>query len=112
MVFRIQRRPDEVAPGTEALAGSSGPYWREDKAEFHHADEDAQRWFLRLDAEEIQLMRGAARFIYWAQQAVKWAKRLFWCFTAGLGAALTAGENLQKLPGMISGIFSAIRGLM
>jgi hypothetical protein len=47
----------------------------------------------------------------WVRSALKWGRRAFWFFTAGLGAALTIGENLQKLPGMISGTLSALQGL-
>jgi hypothetical protein len=93
------------------MAGPNGPYAKQDRAEFHHADEEAQKWFLRLDSEEVHLLRGAARLIYWGQQGAKWGQRLFWCFTGGLAAALTAGENLQKLPATISGVLSTLRGL-
>ena len=115
--FTGRRRPEETAtlPGLQGVAaslgGASGPFTSQDKAEFHHADPETQRWLLRLDAEEVQLLRCAARYVYWAQMAAKWAWRLWWCFTAGLAAALTAGENLLKLPGMISHVVSALKGL-
>jgi hypothetical protein len=91
--------------------GEFGPWRKADKAEFYHADEEAIGWFLRLDAEEVELLRAAARFIYLARTVAKWVKRLFWCFTAGLSGALVAGENLQKLPGVISGVLSTLRAI-
>ncbi|MCP1544531.1 hypothetical protein PUR23_19590 [Methylorubrum populi] len=59
----------------------------------------------------MEAVQYAVKLGSWVRSGVKWALRAFWFFTAGLTAALTIGENLQKLPGMISGTLSALRGL-
>jgi len=75
------------------------------------SDTHAQQWFLRLDQADVEAVQYAVKLGSWVRSGVKWALRAFWFFTAGLTAALTIGENLQKLPGMISGTLSALRGL-
>ncbi|MCG5247992.1 hypothetical protein [Methylorubrum extorquens] len=59
----------------------------------------------------MEAVQYAVKLGSWVRSGVKWGLRAFYFFTAGLTAALTIGENLQKLPGMISGTLSAIRGL-
>jgi hypothetical protein len=107
-----RRRPDEIAapPDLDFLAGGNGPYSKTDKAEFHHASREAQEWFLRLDDKDVGRVAYAAQLGFWVQTGLKWARWAFWAFTGGLSAALAAGENLQKLPGKISAVFSLIRG--
>jgi hypothetical protein len=108
-----RRRPEEngAPPDLDFMAGGAGPYFKSDKAEFHHAGKEAQEWFLRLDAKDVAAQEYAAKLGFWVQTALKWARWGFWAFTGGLSAALAAGENLQKLPGKISAALSAIRGL-
>ncbi len=84
----------------------------QDRAEFYHAGKHAQEWFLRLDEKDVQAILYAIKLGSWVRSAIKWGLRAFWFFTAGLTAALTIGENLQKLPGMISGTLSALRSLL
>lgn len=105
------RFTDDMPPELDCLAGELGPWTKPDRAEFYHAGMEAQQWFLRLDKEDVQAVQYAVKLSIWVRSAVKWAHRAFWFFTAGLGAALTIGENLQKLPGILSGIISALRGL-
>lgn len=106
-------RPDDLLSIAHKLrSGESGPWSKADRAEFYHAGTEAQQWFLRLDPEEVELLRASGQFIYWGRQGLKWVKRLFWCFTGGLSAALMAGENLQKLPGVISGMIFTLQGLL
>ena len=101
-----------LPPGLSDLSGELGPWTSADRAEFYHAGTHAQQWFLRLDQEDVEAVQYAVRVGSWVRSAIKWGLRAFWFFTAGLGAALTIGENLQKLPGMISGTLSALRGLL
>lgn len=98
-------------PGLSTLPGELGPWTRSDRAEFYHAGTHAQQWFLRLDQADVEAVQYAVKLGSWVRSAVKWGLRAFYFFTAGLTAALTIGENLQKLPGMISGTLSALRGL-
>ena len=98
-------------PGLSTLPGELGPWTRSDRAEFYHAGTHAQQWFLRLDQADVEAVQYAVKLGSWVRSAVKWGLRAFYVFTAGLTAALTIGENLQKLPGMISGTLSALRGL-
>lgn len=109
-----RQRPEvtsNVPPGYEMLAGENGPYLKTDNAEFYHAGKEAQQWFLRLDEADIQAVVYTVKLGCLVRSVVKWGRRGFWCFTAGLGAALTIGENLQKLPGMISNVGSLLKGL-
>lgn len=109
-----RQRPEvtaNVPPGLECFAGESGPYLKTDRAEFYHAGTEAQQWFLRLDEGDVAAVCYAVKVGSWVRSAIKWGRRAFWFFTVGLGAALTIGENLQKLPGMISGALSAAKGL-
>lgn len=99
------------SPGLSGLSGELGPWTKTDRPEFYHAGTHAQQWFLRLDQADVEAVQYAVSLGSWVRSAVKWVRRAFWCFTVGLGAALTVGENLQKLPGMISGTLSALRGL-
>lgn len=91
--------------------GELGPWVATDKAEFHHGGKEAQEWFLRLDKSDVEKIEYATALGSSVRSVMKWARRGWWAFTIGLAGALTAGENLQKLPGMISGVISAIRGL-
>jgi hypothetical protein len=115
MARKYGRRPEEIAAGLDRMscaAGELGPWISSDKAEFHHAGKEAQEWFLRMDAKDVAAQEYAAKLGFWVQTALKWAWRLWWAFTGGLAAAVLAGENLQKLPGTISGVISTIRGLL
>ena len=103
---------DEPPPGFACLSGELGPWTKTDRPEFYHAGTHAQQWFLRLDQADVEAIQYAVSLGSWVRSAVKWVRRAFWCFTVGLGAALTVGENLQKLPGMISSTLSALRGLI
>lgn len=112
MARGYRRRPDETGADYMACpSGELGPWVKSDKAEFHHAGREAQEWFLRLDKSDVEKIEYAQRLSFWVQTALKWAWRAWWAFTIGLGAAVAAGENLQKLPGTISGVISTIRGL-
>lgn len=99
------------SPGLSGLSGELGPWTKTDRPEFYHAGTHAQQWFLRLDQADVEAVQYAVNLGSWVRSAVKWGRRAVWFFTVGLGVALTAGENLQKLPGMISGTLSALRGL-
>lgn len=113
MARNIRRRPEDTGPAYMGVpAGELGPWIKSDKAEFHHAGKDAQEWFLRLDAKDVAAQEYAAKLGFWVRTALLWGRRLFWAFTGGLAAAVLAGENLQKLPGTISGVISTIRGLL
>jgi hypothetical protein len=115
MARKFGRRPEEIAAGLDRMscpAGELGPWIKSDKAEFHHAGIEAQEWFLRLDKADVLKIEDAAKLVSSVRTAQKWAWRLWWAFTGGLSAAVLAGENLQKLPGMISGVISLIRGLL
>ena len=107
-----RQRPENVdtpPPGWGAMgSGEMGPWLKADRAEFYHAGVEAQQWFLRLDKEEIGLLRGGAKLVSFLRSVRKWALRLFWFFTSGLVAALTAGEKLAKLPETISGALSGL----
>jgi len=102
---------DGPPPGLSCLSGELGPWTKYDRAEFYHAGSAAQEWFLRLDKKDTEAIEYAVKVGSWVRSVIKWGLRAFWFFTAGLGAALTIGENLQKLPGMISGTVSALKGL-
>ena len=103
---------DGPPPSLSCLSGELGPWTKVDRAEFYHAGTTAQQWFLRLDKQDVEAVQYAVKVGSWVRSVIKWGRRAFWFFTAGLGAALTAGENLQKLPGMISSTLYALRGLI
>ena len=114
---RFRRRPDEIArkpevvpPELECFAGPCGPYIATDKAEFHHAAVEAQQWFIRQEPADILDIRYAVRLAKFVRGSLKWANRIFWASLGGLGAALTAGEKLAKLPETISGAISGVSG--
>ena len=121
---KFKRRPDETArkpevvpPELECLSGAFGPYIATDKTEFHHAEKEAQQWFIRLEPADVLNIRYAVKLGVVVRSVLKWSNRIFWGSLGGLVAALTAGEKLAELPETISSVlrlasqlFQGLRG--